>query len=536
MRRTLAVLAAAVGVFVGAGFLMAPAAQAHPLGNFTVNRYSGLLLTPGRIRLTYVLDMAEIPTFQETPNIDTNGDGEASAAERQAWADHTAPRLLTQLSLTVNEETVPLTVVSDSMRFRQGQGGLPILYFRAVFDGRDPSSGEVRFADRNYSDRIGWKEITAASRDGVALAGSTVPAASVSHELLAYPVSLLASPRKVSSASLLFRPGAPGAGALPAPADTGKTVSGAPIASGGGFAALVTRKLSLPIAAAMLALAFLFGALHAMGPGHGKTIMAAYLVGEGAKSRQVVKVGLAVSLMHTASVLALGLVTLYLSHVFPAERVYPWLGLVTGLVVVGLGGALLVVRVRARRRGADPWHVPPHPHSHQPLAVRTPAPREPAMVGAGAGGSAASLGEVEWTAPGIVSQTNGHAPHGGEHDHPHAHGLGHEASPAAGRRPLSRRGLAALAVSGGILPSPTALVVLIGAVNLHRVGYGVGLIGAFSVGLAAALIAVGLLAIRARDIVGRRLGGAVASALPILSAALIFGVGLFLAAKAAFQV
>ncbi len=533
MRRALAVLAASVGAFVGAGFLMAPAAQAHPLGNFTVNRYSGLLLTPGRIQLTYVLDMAEIPTFQETPNIDTNGDGVASASERQAWADRTAPRLLAQLSLAVNGQPVALTVASDSMRFRQGQGGLPILYLRALFAAPAPSSGDVRFVDRNYSDRIGWKEITAASRDGVALAGSSVPATSVSHELLAYPVSLLASPRKVSSATFSFHPGA--GAAAGAPADAGKTVSGDPIASGGGFAALVTRKLSVPIALAVVALAFLFGALHAMGPGHGKTIMAAYLVGEGARARQVVKVGLAVSLMHTASVLTLGLVTLYLSHLFPAERVYPWLGLVTGLVVVGLGGALLVVRARARRRGADPWHVHPHPHSHERVVVRTPAPRELAMVGAAAARSAAPMAAVEWAAPGLAL-ADGHAPLGGGHDHRHGHGNDHEEGPAAERRPLSRRGLAALAVSGGILPSPTALVVLIGAVNLHRVGYGVGLIGAFSVGLAAALIAVGLLAIRARDIVGRRLGGAVAGALPILSAALIFGVGLFLAAKAAFQV
>src|SRR5690349_18147782 len=84
VKRAAAVLAVTIAGFVGLGVVGAPVAQAHPLGNFTVNRYSGLALSPGRIQVTYVVDMAEIPTFQEMPSIDTNGDGTASAAERQS--------------------------------------------------------------------------------------------------------------------------------------------------------------------------------------------------------------------------------------------------------------------------------------------------------------------------------------------------------------------------------------------------------------------------------------------------------------------
>jgi ABC-type nickel/cobalt efflux system permease component RcnA len=235
------------------------------------------------------------------------------------------------------------------------------------------------------------------------------------------------------------------------------------------------------MAAAML-LAFGFGALHALGPGHGKTLMAAYLVGAGGRVRQAVAVGGAVAVMHTASVLALGFVVLTATEVFAPERVYPWLGLGSGLVALGLGAGLLVSRLGAwgsRGERLDPSHDPDH------------------------------------------------------HDH-HGHGRGH--SHAAPDAPaLSRRGLAALAVAGGILPSPTALVVLLASVAFGRVGYGLALIGAFSLGLAAALVAVGAVAIRARDLVARRASGRLARIVPVASAGAIAVVGLVLTVNGAAQ-
>ncbi len=456
----------------GMAVAAAPPAAAHPLGNFTVNRYSGIDLAPGSVRVTYVVDMAEIPTYQETPNIDTNGDGTITDAERQSWADRTAPTLMAHVHLLVDGSAIPLQVVGATMTFRPGQAGLPILRLvvelRGSIAGR---TGRVEYRDANYEGRIGWKEITARAEPGLALVGSSVPTASVSDTLLAYPVNMLASPLDVTTATFSFRPGT-GTGGSTAGGE-GRTVSGAPIASGGSFAGLVAWRLTPLILIGSLVLAFGFGAVHALGPGHGKTITAAYLVGSGARRAQATAIGVAVSLMHTASVLALGLVFLVLARSFPPERVYPWLELVTGLVALGLGAYLVTVRVRARRRGDDPWHG----HRH------------------------------------AASQ---------EHEHEHEHGHDHDHA-----RPVTPRSLAALAVAGGILPSPTAFVVLLGAVRAHRIAYGLGLILAFSVGLATALVMVGVFAIRARSSVTERLHGRWASLIPVGSAAVIVGFGVF---------
>jgi ABC-type nickel/cobalt efflux system permease component RcnA len=218
--------------------------------------------------------------------------------------------------------------------------------------------------------------------------------------------------------------------------------------------------------------------------------MAAYLVGAGGRPKQAVAVGGAVAVMHTASVLALGFVVLSATRLFPPERVYPWLGLGSGLVALGLGAGLLVTRFGVWSNGRRAALAHDHDHEH--------------------------AGE-----------------HG--HDDEHAHG-GHGHTHAIPDAPvLSRRGLMALAVAGGILPSPTALVVLLGSVAFHRVAYGLGLIAAFSVGLATALIVVGILALRARDLVSRRMSGTVGRLVPVFSASAIVVLGLALTVRGFVQ-
>jgi nickel/cobalt transporter (NicO) family protein len=465
MRRPLRLALLLSGVV--AAVLSAPAtAIAHPLGNFTVNRYAGIEVAPGELRIEYVLDMAEIPTVQVRPAIDTDADGTITDPERSGWAARTGLELLANLTLTVDGRAVALDVVSSSMRFRPGQGGLDILRLEATFAAPVGASGELAFADANFADRIGWSEVTAAGTDGTAVARSSVPSRSVSNALLSYPQDLLASPLDVHEATLSFRPGA-GAPAAVATVGVGAN-SSRPDVTGGAFAGLVGR--TGPFMLVALVLAFGFGALHALGPGHGKTLMAAYLVGAGGRARHAIAVGGSVAVMHTASVLALGFAVLTVTEVFAPERVYPWLGLVSGLIALALGASLLVARLGSwggRRVGPEHHAADTAGHEHVHLV---PAPAEV----------------------------------------------------------LSRRSLTALAVAGGLLPSPTALVVLLAAVALHRIAYGLALIGVFSLGLATSLVVVGLVALRARDAVAGRMSGRTARLVPVLSAASIALLGLLL--------
>ncbi len=456
-------------------------ASAHPLGNFTVNLYAGIELRPGRVRIDYVVDMAEIPTVQLRPEIDADADGLVTDAERVAWAARTAPTLAAGLTLTVDDEAVPLEVVSATMRFRPGQGGLDILRLEATFAGTVASEGELVFADGNFGERIGWREVTAVGADGTTLGRSTVPARSVSNELRSYPQDLLSSPLRVDEATLSFHPGP--SGPVAASGSDRITTSSRPDVTGGAFASLVER--TGPFMLVALLVAFGFGALHAVGPGHGKTLMAAYLVGAGGRVRHAVAVGGSVAVMHTAAVLALGFVVLTVTEVFAPERVYPWLGLSSGLIALALGAGLLVSRFGAwgeRDRGRV------HRHTHG------------------------------------RSNDAGSDRHANPHVHPH---------PA---EPLSRRSLIALAVAGGMLPSPTALVVLLAAVAVDRLAYGLALIGAFSLGLATALVLVGIAALRARDAVAGRISGRTARLVPVLSAASIAVVGLALTLRGLVQI
>lgn len=231
--------------------------------------------------------------------------------------------------------------------------------------------------------------------------------------------------------------------------------------------------------------------------------MAAYLVGAEGRARDALAVGAAVSAMHTLSVVALGLLTLWAASLFPADAVYPWLSLVSGVVVLALGSWLLTVCLRARR--ARPSHVHHH-HVHEPSQDRV-------LVGAGG--------------PELTPQ------------HGHDHGFGyHTHSPSelpSGVSVTSWRGLTAIALSGGLLPSPSALVVLLGSISLGRVAFGLTLVAAFSIGLAAALTLLGIAVLRGRTFLARRFGERANTLLPIMSAGTIAALGTYLTVTAALN-
>jgi ABC-type nickel/cobalt efflux system permease component RcnA len=245
------------------------------------------------------------------------------------------------------------------------------------------------------------------------------------------------------------------------------------------------------IIALALATALGVGAVHALEPGHGKALVAAYLVGARGTARHAVFLGLVVTASHTAGVFLLGLITLYASRYVVPERLYPWLGAISGLTIAGLGFWLLVQRV-ARGAGGDHRHHHHDVHHHHH----------------GAGG-----------------------PHHDHHHDEHGHGgRGHHHHDA----PARLRELFALGLTGGIVPCPAALVVLLSAIALRRTGLGLMLIVAFSVGLAAVLVGIGLLMVYARRFMARVQGDGpvIRRWLPLASAAIIMVLGAGIAVQA----
>jgi nickel/cobalt transporter (NicO) family protein len=467
--RRIALLAVVV-----AGLLAAPAALAHPLGNFTTNRYSELDISGDRVYLLYVLDLAEIPTFQER--------GALRQAGSAAYGRRLVSELRSNLRLTVDGRRLALRPLRHTLAFPRGVGELKTTRLEALFSAPLPERRLIQLAyrDASFPGRIGWREVVVRSRDGTRLIASSAPARGVSDRLRAYPAGLLESPRDVRDARARVatgvKAGAPPALSAPSAAAAPTRVDAD---SENGFAELITEDdLSLGVVLVALAVALFWGAAHALTPGHGKAIVAGYLVGTRGKARHAFLLGGIVTVTHTIGVFALGLVTLALSEFIVPEQLYPWLNLVSALLVVGVGLAVLRTRIRGARD---------HQHHHHPHR---------------------------------------------DHDHDHGH-HGHHHAEADGR---GLRGLVAVGVSGGLLPCPTALVVLLAAVSLHRVGYGLLLIVAFSVGLASAITAIGLVAVTAKRAFARmRLDGPVVRALPALSALVVLGLGVAMTARAVPQ-
>ena len=433
MRKLLVLLA-----LVGA--LVAPAsADAHPLGNFTVNRYSEIELSGDAIYVRYVLDMAEIPAFQKRDDV-----------RRAVFARRVGDRLV----LRVDGERAALRLVERRLSFRPGAGGLETLRFEAVYEA-DRTGRSLVFRDTNFPSRVGWREVVVTAERGAQIESSSAPSKSVSDALRAYPSDLLKAPLDVASAAVGFEPGSL--------AGTPPRLSQATEHGGEtrGFEALVsTKELGLGVILLSLAVAAFWGAAHALTPGHGKAIVAGYLVGSRGKPRHALLLGLIVTVTHTIGVFALGLVTLLLSRYVVPERLYPWLTVASGVLVVAVGASVLWARLKHRRAHA----------------------------------------------------------HGDQHHHEHDH---------------TARGLLGVGVSAGLLPCPSALVVLLSAIALHRVGFGLALIAAFSIGLAATISSIGLVAVLARRAFSRlRLDGPVVRALPAASAVLILAVGVGITANA----
>lgn len=467
-------------------------ASAHPLGNFTVNRYDGLVAAPGELRVHHVEDLAEIPATQAEPDIEKAGMTE--------WARQRCAAAARGSEVTVDGRTVELTPTSSHARVRPGQAGLDTLRVECRLTAPLPEDTTVALGFRGAGAESGpgWREITARG-DRMTLAASDVPKESISRELTEYPEELLSSPADTKSASLRVRPGGP---ALAEAAQDTPASSVLPRGADRWTRALdglVSRQdLTVGFAALALVLAIFLGAMHALAPGHGKTLMAAVAAARGGRARMkdVLPLAASVTVTHTLGVVALGLLVTAGSAAAPS--VITWLGIASGALVIAAGATLVRRAWHVRKHGHGHDHPHGHGHAHDHETDRAHE-RQPVLVAA----HAHTAAEAPAPTP-DHSHAHAHAhahSHRHEHDHGHDHSHGslthtHNGFTHTHSTAPTLRGTILLGFAGGLVPSPSAVVVLVGAAALGKAWFGLLLVVAYGVGLALTLTAAGFAVVR----------------------------------------
>ena len=501
---------------------------AHPLGNFTINHYAGIRVEADRVLLDVVIDLAEVPAFQARQEIDLDLDGSVSDEELDAARTAGCAALDTDLRLSVSGSEADLRLIEAGLSFPLGAGGLStmrqVCTYEAPLD--PPIAAEpltISFTDDSYAERLGWREIVAAG-SGVTLQAvdGELRADGVSDRLTTYPEDRLAKPLSDDSLTIAAVLGGPAlgafdvpdaepvAGAVPspgpsaAPSPTAASPRPAPVSSpapavvpggvGDGELPAIFREADLTPLVLLVSLltAAALGAGHALTPGHGKTLMAAYLVGTRGSPRHALGLGISVSVSHTAGILALAAMVVAAADVLPPDVVVRWAPLVAAVSIVAIGGWMLIGEVRRRRAIGD--HDRDHHHDH------------------------------------VGGHEHAH-PHGHEHPHPHRHAD----APAPGST-ITWRSLFLLGLAGGLIPSTSALLILLGSIAAGRPAFGFILVVAFGLGMAAVMSGVGLALVAARARFDRiQVDGGLArirETVPLAAAVVVLGFGVVLTAQA----
>jgi nickel/cobalt exporter len=541
-------------------------AAAHPMGNFSINHYTKIVPGSSVVEIDYIIDMAEIPTFQETQ--ESGLVTKAGDPSLNGYLAHKASLLKSGLTLKVDKQPLPLVIVSAQAIFPPGAGGLPTMKMGFVYSAKLPhglssSPLSLNYRDDNFPGRAGWKEIIGRSGPGARLSASTVPVEDRSLELSNYPTDMLHSPpQKLDAAiSVISAP----SGILTDTSHKGWLTTGTAFSSQGimlapnrqgtprsAFTDLITSKRTDALFLLMAALiAAVLGGLHALEPGHGKTLVAAYLVGSRGTARHAVALGAIVTGSHTVSVYILGVITLYASQWILPEQLYPWFGAISGLLVTGVGLVLFIRRYATIPPDLDPEHIhnaedhhhdewdDHHSHAHSHLHNHDSVSHMPHRHTWWGGHKSEHIQHAHAGSAEMAGTANSLQHHGSGKGVSDFNIPDHSpAADVAGPAPagVSLKSLFALGITGGIVPCPAALVVLLGALAIHRLVFGLFLIVAFSAGLAAALISFGLAFVYARRFIGRfeTQSPLVERWLPLASSAVItiIGVALTLSALA----
>lgn len=554
---------------VAASLVLPGVAAAHPLGNFTINHYAGVRIEPDRILLDVVIDEAEIPAFQARLTFDADGDGELSADETDVGRLAACESLAGSLDLRVNGKAATLQLTEAGLTFPPGAGGLSTM--RSVCGFAVPlatpvgSGDQVDFADRSFAERLGWREIVV-SASGLTLASGSAEAVrttSPSNRLTAYPVDLLTRALADTEVVVSATPGGPELPALDivdaTPVPGAVAVAAQPAGASGGVdsappAAVVAPAAAVPggVSAGDLPAIFraadltpivllvsvltaaALGAGHALTPGHGKTLMAAYLVGTRGTPVHAAGLGLSVALSHTIGILALAGVVVGAQGVLPPEVVVRTAPVVAAISIVAIGGWMLLGELRRRRRAsglrlAQAAVAHPHDHDH-------PHHEEHATGHEHDAGHAHDHGGAHAHEPQQHDQGHEH-PHADDHpsgEHSHG-GIRHSHLPPSGTS-ITWRSLFVLGLAGGLIPSASALLILLGSIAAGRPAFGFVLVVAFGLGMALVMSGIGLALVVARSRLdrvdtGTWLGRA-GSYLPLIASCLVLGVGLYLTLQA----
>lgn len=525
-------LLASLGIAILGLTAVAPA-SAHPLGNFSINHFNGISIEADHIIVDHVLDMAEIPTFSERSLMDTDGDDEISASEMQSYAATACQETASALEATMDGRRIALEVRTADAALLPGQGAQTLrreCILEGAFAGsiEDGDANRFAFEDPTFAERRGWREIVVVG-DGAAISDSDALTSSPSGRLTSFPngldSELLVQPTATWSATLgtgTAIGAARGSDEPTVAAASGDAAARSTVGEiGADFAALLDPdELTLPGLLLALTIAIVLGAAHALSPGHGKTVMAAYLVGSQGSIRMAVALGVMVTVSHTLGVLLLALLSVWASTLVPLERLYPVLGFASGAIIIALGAWLLRDRIRAMRASRRAAMVSPAHHHADAHVHGRDHDHGPHHHGHDAGQ--------------ITDDAEG------SDDGWHSHGLGrHRHVPPSGAPP-GWRGLAALGLAGGMVPSVSALILLLASISAGRPEFGVVLTIAFGAGMAFVLVGIGVALVWGRGLLQRRPIRAMPKAgvwLPTVAAAFVLLAGVTMMGQAflAFQ-
>jgi ABC-type nickel/cobalt efflux system permease component RcnA len=445
-------------------FFAAIILTAHPMGNFSVSHFTRIDIAKRAVNVTYVLDLAEIPTYQlmRDWNLDPSADAKIPQSTLDEKAAQQSREWMKQLDFSSNGKPLHPSLLHTNIKLTDGAGGMHVSRIETSLRLADVP-GKLAFEDRNYPDRAGWKEIVIASSDKTPIIEASHGADDRSKALTEYPADPTVTPPQDLRARVEWHVEAPvivtkivpiEQPAVPitqaaTPAPTAQPAPAAGEITRGDYLSRMLSQKDIPFDVMLIgiAVAFAFGALHAKSPGHGKTMVAAYLVGSRGTMKHAAFLGGMVTLTHTISVFILGLVTLAFAKYLAPEKLVTWLGVASGISIVLIGTSLFYKRVRTLT----------HSHSH------------------------------------------GHHHHHHHHGHSHDHEHGPRTHTHVPEGEITLKGLIALGASGGMVPCPSALVLLLISISLGHVGLGLLLLISFSLGLAGVLMAIGMMVIYAKQ-------------------------------------